>query len=131
MYSMLKYFDKLFVRIYNWYASFQGENTPALTSILVISLFQAFNLLALIFLVGGVLYRRNWVVTKLDIIILLVVMAAFDYIRIYRIIGFKAILERYNSSESRVVKLHPAIYFCASILLLGMLRLIGFYPQIQ
>jgi len=98
---------------------------------LVISLFQAFNVMAIIFLVGGVLYGRNWVITKLDIIVLLVVMLIFDYIRIYRIIGFQTMLERYHSKESRTVKLHPAIYFCASCLLLGLLRLIGFFPQMQ
>jgi len=128
---MFRYFDKLFARISRWYASFQGEETPALTSMLVISLFQAFNVMAIIFLVGGVLYGRNWVITKLDIIVLLVVMLIFDYIRIYRIIGFQTMLERYHSKESRTVKLHPAIYFCASCLLLGLLRLIGFFPQMQ
>jgi hypothetical protein len=128
---MFGYFDKLFVRIYKWYESKQGENTPAVSTILLVSLFQVFNLMALIFLVGGVLYGRNWVITKLDIIILCIVMLAFDYIRIYKVIGFTAMLERHNSKESRAVKLHPALYFCASILLLVILRLIGFYPHIQ
>lgn len=128
---MFIFFDKLFVRIYSWYASFQGENTPALTGILVISLFQAFNLMALIFFVGGVIYGRNWTITKLEIVTLLVVLAILDYIRIFRIVGFKTMLARYNSRESRAVKLHPAIYFCASILLLVILGTVGLFPHLQ
>lgn len=46
------------------------------------------------------------------------------------IIGFKQLLKRYPTTESRAVKPHPAIYFCSSLVLLGILRLIGFYPDI-
>jgi len=128
---MLKYFDKLFVRIYRWYAGIKGEGTPALSSILIISLFQAFNAMALIFFAGGVLHGRNWVVTRLEIVVLCIVLLAFDYVRIYRVIGFENILKRYDTKESRDVKVHPAVYFIASILLLVLLRLVGFYPDIQ
>src|SRR5216684_4120736 len=108
---MFSYFDKLFVRIYLWYIAKKENDIPALYSILIISLFQTFNALAIIFLVGGIFYKRNWVFSKIEIILVAVLALAFDYIRIYRIIGFKAILARYSTQASRKVRLHPVMYF--------------------
>ena len=127
---MFAYFDKIFVRIYYWYISKNEEDIPALYSLLIVSLFQIFNLMALIFLIGGVVYGRNWTFSKLEIVVLCVIVLAVDYIRIYRIIGFKNVINRYSLKESRDVKLHPILYFCISILILVILRLIGLYPEI-
>lgn len=128
---MLIYFDKLFAKIYYWYIAKNEKNIPALYSILIISLFQAFNVLSLIFLIGGVMYKRNWTFTTVEIIFVMALTLAVDYIRFYRVIGFKLLVQKYYSQESRKVGFHPALYFLLSILVLVILRLAGLYPDIK
>lgn len=128
---MISYFDKIFVRIYNQYVKWKDQGSADLTAILLISLFQCFNAMAFIFFIGGILYGRNWTFSKIEISIVAVLILAFDYIRIYRIVGFKTLLNRYSTPESRKVSLHPVMYFILSILILVILRLIGFYPDVE
>lgn len=128
---MISYFDKIFVRIYNQYVKWKDQGSADLTAILLISLFQCFNVMAFIFFIGGILHGRNWTFSKIEMVIVGLIVLAFDYIRIYRIIGFKAMLERYSTQESRKVSLHPIVYFILSILILVILRVIGLYPDIK
>jgi len=126
----MAYHDKLFAKIYFWYISKKENDIPALYSILLISLFQMFNVLAFIFLFGGIFYGRNWSFSKIEIIILSFAILLFDYVRIYQVIKFKTLIARYSTPESRKMSLHPVLYFALSILLLVILRLVGFYPDI-
>ena len=128
---MLKYYDKLFVRIYYQYVAWKDEGSPDLTAILLISLFQAFNIIAVIFLGGSILWGRNWVFPKLGLIGVGLAALAFDYIRIYHVIGFKKFVDRYHTPESRKLRLHPVPYVIISLLILLVSRLLGLYPDIQ
>lgn len=128
---MISYFDKFFVRIYYQYIKWKDQGSADLTAILVLSLFQTFNVLAVVFAVGDLWYRRNWGFSKIEMGIVGVIVLTFDYIRIYRIVGFKILLDRYSTSESRKASLHPLVYFFLSILILVILRIIGLYPEIN
>ncbi|MFL9485562.1 hypothetical protein ACI6Q2_22465 [Chitinophagaceae bacterium LWZ2-11] len=128
IFFMLTYFDKLFAGIYYWYISKKETDIPALYGLLVVSLFQAFNVFAIIFLIGGILYGRNWEFDNIKIIAIMVAVLAFDYVRIYKVIGFKNVISKYDTTESRQVKLSPILYYILSILILVILRLIGFFP---
>lgn len=128
---MLKYFDILYVRIYWQYIKWKEADIPKLTSILVLSFFQSMNVLAVYFFIRSLFEREPWFFSKLQIIIIMVVVVLMDYVRIFKVIGFERLLKRYEDPSKRKVVLHPIIYFVVSIAMLFFLKLLNLFPQIR
>jgi len=126
---MLKYFDILLIRIYNQYISWGEKDIPKLTSMLVLSLFQSMNVLAIMFLIRSLIENKPWYFPKFYIVITMVLVLLMDYIRVFRIIGFDKLLQRYNEPFQRKVFLHPVLYFVLSISLLILLRFFNLFPH--
>jgi hypothetical protein len=130
MYNVFAYFEKVFVRIYHQYVVWKDETNPDVTAILLLSLFQTFNVLALIFLIGSIFNGINWTFSRIEMLGVGVLVLVADYIRIYRIVGLKTILAKYDTSEKRKLRLHPLLYFLISLCLLAILKMAGLCPNI-
>lgn len=128
---MFKYFDVLFVRIYNQYIRWNERDIPKLYSILILSLFQSMNVLAIYFLVRSLFEKDVWVFPKLYVPIIMILIVIIDYIRIFKIIGFNKLVQRYEEPSKRKLVLHPVFYFIISIAILVFLRFLNLFPHIS
>jgi hypothetical protein len=90
----------------------------------LVSLFQTLNILFLVILIIGLNKGRSWSIGKSEIIILSIIILAVNYIRIYKVLGIKNILEKYEKNLG--VFVHPIIYFILSIGAL-LILIIGFF----
>lgn len=125
---MIIYFDKLFVRVYRQYIKWGEDDVPGVYALMVVSLFQAFNILAIIFLTIGISKGRAWNFDKLAVTGMTLVFLAFNYIRIYKLIGIKTFLEKYQ--DNLRLTFHPILYFVVSLGMLIVLRILGMFPHI-
>ena len=103
---------------------------PKYTSILVISLFQSFNILSLYILINGLTNGSNWEISSLQIIGLQCTMLFLDYVRFYRVLSFEKLLQKFEEDENVTKHLHPAIYFIGTLILMVVLRLFNFFPEV-
>ena len=127
---MIKYFDIVFMRIYNQYIQWNERDIPKLYSILVLSFFQSMNVFAVYFLIRSLFEKNAWTFPKLYVPIIMILVVTLDYIRIFRIIGFDNLAQRYEEPSKRKLILHPVAYFIVSIAVLVFLRLLNLFPHI-
>lgn len=125
---MLTYFDILFVRTYRQYVKWKETVMPGLYALMVVSLFQTLNILFLIILVIGMSKGRNWSIGKAEITLLALAIIAINSIRIYKVVGIKNILAKYEKKVR--LPIHPIFYFILSIGALIILRVVGIFPHI-
>ena len=118
------------MRIYNQYIQWNERDIPKLYSILVLSFFQSMNVFAVYFLIRSLFEKNAWTFPKLYVPIIMILVVTLDYIRIFRIIGFDNLAQRYEEPSKRKLILHPVAYFIVSIAVLVFLRLLNLFPHI-
>ena len=128
---IFKYFDILFIRIYNQYIQWNEDDIPKLTSILILSFFQSMNVLAAYFFVRSLIEKDAWVFPKIYILPTMVLVLAIDYLRIFKIIGFNKLLLRYSEPSNRKLIFHPILYFVVSIAMLVILKVVDLFPHVS
>lgn len=125
---MIRFFDVLFIRTYKQYIKWKEKDVPGLYGLMVISLFQAFNILFFIVIIIGSSKGRNWSVSKAELTILSLIILAINAFRIYKIIGIKNLFTRYENNLHLII--HPIVYFVISLGALAVLRIINIFPHI-
>ena len=126
---MLKYFDLLFIKFYYWAISLNDKNTPQVSALILLSFLQYLNILFIFFLIKGGLDKNSWGVSILKILVICFSVLLLNYFRIFRIVGLKKFINKYEDLRYTKLLIHPVIYFLLSIALLVVLKLIGFFPS--
>jgi hypothetical protein len=125
---VLNYFDKLFVRVYRQYQTWKEQDIPGIYALMVVSLFQAINLLFVITLIVGSQKGRDWSLSKGQLLVISLGILFFNAIRIYRSIGIEKMLTKYQNNLRLPV--HPVVYFLISLALLVLTRILKMFPHI-
>jgi len=126
---MLNFFDTLFVKIHNQYIVWKEKDIPHVYSILILSLFQSLNIISILILAKGLFEKGEWILMKWQIIVIMIAVLAVDYIRIFKIIGLKNIVNKFTSNNS-ISHFHIFLYFLISIAFLIALKLVNFFPVV-
>jgi len=127
---MFQYFDKLLIRTYFQYLKWNEKDIPKYKSILIISLFQSFNLVFIFFLIMGLIVGNRWKFPTYWMAVVMISVLCVNLLRL-KVLGFEKLVKRYNSPSIRKVKVHPVIYFGLSLGCLFLLKFIGLFPQIN
>lgn len=125
---MISFFDILFVRTHRQYVKWKEKDMPGLYALMVVSLFQSLNILFFIILIVGSTKGENWSISKSMMTMLSLIILGINAFRIYKVIGIKKILAKYN--DNLRLPLHPIIYFVISVGALVILRIVGIFPHI-
>lgn len=128
--KVMEYFDLVFIKIYYQYIRWNDKSTPETSAILILSLFQGFNVLFFIFLIKGFLQKTDYDFSKINLLFVAFLVLLFNYIRIFRVIGFEKFISKYEAKRDIKLPIHPIFYFLISLILLVILRIFGFFPHI-
>ena len=124
---ILNFYDRLFVRIYKFYFKNCENDTPIWLSMFLMTLFQCFNVLSVMFLLLGIFSGKYFKFPIQAMLIVLLLDLFFNCIRTFKIIGFGNLIDKYYN-ETNKGRLHPFGYFLLSLLILLTLRFFGFFP---
>jgi hypothetical protein len=96
---MAKFFDYIFYSVYKAYVNWGEKDIPSVYALGVLTLFQFFSL----FGVSGVLIKlaeSNFRFQNQAIIISILILLGFNYIRIFKVIGKTEIVELWDNVPS-------------------------------
>ncbi len=123
---MITFYDIMFIRIYQLYIKYGEKDIPVYMSLLLLSLFETFNIFSILFIFIGIL-NNGFTFSKFWIISICCSVMIFNSLRIYKVIGVGNLLRKYSAPRIRS-SIHPFYYFAASLTILLILRLLGIFP---
>ncbi|PWU01083.1 MAG: hypothetical protein C5B52_07835 [Bacteroidetes bacterium] len=122
----MRFFDLQLTKIYRFYIKYGEKDVPAYLSVLLLSLFQSFNLLSIIF-IGISLTKGKFSYTNFQIILTMLPVLIFNLVRLSRIGGVEKLNQKFKDSELQS-SLNPIVYFVLSLAILILLRIVGWFP---
>ena len=114
------FFDFIFYRTYTFYKT-AGDNMPGIYALCIITLFPLLNLSSLIFVLIDLFKIKNWNYSKLLLLVLFFCILLIIYYRIYRRIGIKQIMEKWDEADKKSKKrlgTGMIVYLIASVVFL-------------
>ena len=97
------FFDFIFYRTYTFYKT-AGDNMPGIYALCIITLFPLLNLSSLIFILIDLFKIKGWNYSKLLLLSFFFCVLLINYYRIYRHIGVKKILEKWDEADKKSKK---------------------------
>ena len=98
---MFNFLDFIFYRTYKQYINWGESDIPGVYALCVITLFPCLNINSLIFFGIDLLRIKSWNYNAWAILLFFILIILLNYYRVYKTIGLKSLIKRWDNVEDR------------------------------